>query len=135
MSVLFWRIAKFNAQDSAGTFLSGSLIKVHCSAFFSPFSPWLFFVDDGRSHGHNRDRIRFNHSTGSVSIRPDTSRSSANAIGYAEFYSRSHDAVIRVYDEAGNVIERHEHNGSSKSASSEVKNTPNVSLCVCSAVM
>jgi hypothetical protein len=32
----------------------------------------------------------------------------ANAIGYAKFYSRSHDAVIRVYDEAGNVIETHE---------------------------
>ena len=29
----------------------------------------------------------------------------SNAIGYAKFYSRSHDAVIRVYDEAGNVIE------------------------------
>jgi hypothetical protein len=25
--------------------------------------------------------------------------------------SRSHDAVIRVYDEAGNVIETHEHAG------------------------
>jgi hypothetical protein len=25
-----------------------------------------------------------------------------NAIGYAKFRSRSHDAVIRVYDEAGN---------------------------------
>jgi hypothetical protein len=24
-----------------------------------------------------------------------------NAIGYAKFYSRSHDAVIRVYDDAG----------------------------------
>jgi hypothetical protein len=34
-----------------------------------------------------------------------------NAIGYAKFYSRSHDAVIRVYDEAGNVIETHEHTG------------------------
>jgi hypothetical protein len=32
----------------------------------------------------------------------------ANAIGYAQFYSRSHDAVIRVYDAAGNVIETHE---------------------------
>jgi len=30
----------------------------------------------------------------------------ANAISYAKFYSRSHDAVIRVYDEAGNVINR-----------------------------
>jgi len=27
------------------------------------------------------------------------------------FFSRSHDAVIRVYDEAGNVIEAHEHAG------------------------
>jgi len=31
----------------------------------------------------------------------------ANAIKFAKFYSRSHDAVIRVYDEAGNVIDRH----------------------------
>jgi hypothetical protein len=29
----------------------------------------------------------------------------ANAIGYAEHRSRSHDAVIRVYDEAGKVIQ------------------------------
>ena len=29
----------------------------------------------------------------------------SNAIGYAKFRSRSHNAVIRVYDEAGNVIE------------------------------
>jgi hypothetical protein len=32
-------------------------------------------------------------------------------IGYAKFRSRSHRAVIRVYDEAGNVIETHEHAG------------------------
>ncbi|PYJ32044.1 MAG: hypothetical protein DME88_12530 [Verrucomicrobia bacterium] len=32
-----------------------------------------------------------------------------SAIGYAKFYSRSHDAVIRVYDAAGSVIETHEH--------------------------
>jgi len=30
------------------------------------------------------------------------------AIGYAKFFSRSHDAVIRIYDEAGNVIETQE---------------------------
>jgi len=36
----------------------------------------------------------------------------SNAIGYAKFRSRSHDAVIRVFDEAGNVIETHEHGGS-----------------------
>lgn len=28
-----------------------------------------------------------------------------NAIGHAKFFSRSHDAVSRVYEEAGNVIE------------------------------
>jgi hypothetical protein len=38
----------------------------------------------------------------------------ANAIGYAEHYSRSHNAVIRVYDDAGNVIETHEHAGEFK---------------------
>ncbi len=32
----------------------------------------------------------------------------SDAIGYAEFYSRSHHVVIRVYDAAGNVIETHE---------------------------
>jgi len=31
----------------------------------------------------------------------------SNAIKFAKFYSRSHDAVIRVYDSAGNVIDRH----------------------------
>jgi hypothetical protein len=34
-----------------------------------------------------------------------------NAIGYAKFFSRSDDAVIRVYDEAGDVIDTHEHAG------------------------
>ena len=31
-----------------------------------------------------------------------------NAIGYANHRSRSHDAVIRVLDEAGNLIETYE---------------------------
>ena len=35
----------------------------------------------------------------------------SNAIGYARFYSRAHDAVIRVFDESGTVIETHEHAG------------------------
>jgi len=38
----------------------------------------------------------------------------ANAIGYVSHYSRSHGAVIRVYDEAGNVIETQEHTGEFK---------------------
>jgi hypothetical protein len=40
-----------------------------------------------------------------------TDHAVGNAIGYGEHRSRSHDAVIRVYDEAGNVIETHEHAG------------------------
>jgi hypothetical protein len=35
----------------------------------------------------------------------------SNAVGCAKFFSRSHDAVIRVYDDASNVIETHEHAG------------------------
>ena len=37
----------------------------------------------------------------------------ANAISYAKFFSRSHDALIRVFDGAGNVIETHKHKGDS----------------------
>ena len=33
---------------------------------------------------------------------------------YAKFYIRSRDVVIRVYDEAGNVIEVHGHTGDFK---------------------
>ena len=35
-------------------------------------------------------------------------------VDYAKFFSRSHDAVIRVYDESGNVIQTHEHKGEFK---------------------
>ncbi len=37
-----------------------------------------------------------------------------NAVGYAKHRSRSHDALIRVYDDGGNVIETHEHKGDFK---------------------
>ena len=37
-----------------------------------------------------------------------------NAIGYAIHYSRSHDAVIRVYDDAGDTMETHEYKGDFK---------------------
>ena len=42
------------------------------------------------------------------------SNSASNAIDYAKFCSRSHHAVIRVYDDSGNVIETHEHAGEFK---------------------
>ena len=36
------------------------------------------------------------------------------AVDYAKYRSRSHNAVIRVYDDAGNMIETHEHKGEFK---------------------
>ena len=44
----------------------------------------------------------------------DGPNAAKNAIGYARQYSRSHGAVIRVYDAVGNVIETHEHAGEFK---------------------
>jgi hypothetical protein len=44
----------------------------------------------------------------------DGPNAASSAIGYAKFYSRSHDAVIRVYDDAGNITETHEHKGDFK---------------------
>ena len=44
----------------------------------------------------------------------DGHKAISNAIGYAEHRSRSHGAVIRVYDEADNVIETHDHIGAFK---------------------
>ena len=38
----------------------------------------------------------------------------SNAVGYAKFFSRSHDAVIRVYDESGKVTETYDHTGEFK---------------------
>jgi hypothetical protein len=50
----------------------------------------------------------FCHSVGLWYGEPD------DAIGYAKHRSRSHDAVISVYDDAGNLIETHEHAGQFK---------------------
>jgi hypothetical protein len=38
----------------------------------------------------------------------------SNPVEYAKFSSRSHQAVVRVYDLAGNVIETYEHAGDFK---------------------
>jgi hypothetical protein len=35
----------------------------------------------------------------------------SNAIDYAKFRSRSHDTLIRVFDEAGNVVKTEQHVG------------------------
>ena len=41
----------------------------------------------------------------------------SNAVDYAKFYSRSHSSMIRVFDEAGNVVEEQEDKGNFKEAS------------------
>jgi hypothetical protein len=38
----------------------------------------------------------------------------SRTLGYAMHSSRSHRAVIRVYDPSGNVIETHKHKGDFK---------------------
>ena len=38
----------------------------------------------------------------------------SNIVDHAKSYSRSHDAVISVYNDTGNVIETHEHKGDFK---------------------
>lgn len=38
----------------------------------------------------------------------------SNAVDYAKFFSRSHDAVIRVFDKSGNLLDTHEHAGDFK---------------------
>jgi hypothetical protein len=49
-----------------------------------------------------------------VSVAHDQPNAISNAVGYAKFYSRSRDAMIRVYDKAGNLTEPHEHAGDFK---------------------
>jgi hypothetical protein len=50
----------------------------------------------------------------SLTAHLNTKPAETQAIGYTKFFSRSDDAVIRVYDEAGNAIETHDHTGDFK---------------------
>jgi hypothetical protein len=45
----------------------------------------------------------------------------SNAIGYAMHRSRSHQAVICVYDAAGNVVETHQNKGDFKEGEHELR--------------
>jgi hypothetical protein len=53
------------------------------------------------------DRTR--QSKAEMEVRFLPALSNWDTTNYAKFRSRSRDAVIRVYDDAGNVIETHEH--------------------------
>jgi hypothetical protein len=71
--------------------------------------------EGNESGSHKQKNIsRDKHQTAVKKLR--FSWQSRNAISYATFYSRSHNAVIRVYDATGNVIETHEHVGDFKEA-------------------
>jgi hypothetical protein len=70
--------------------------------------PWVL---DLRAYGGERQFLR--HRADALVFSIEAKRS-PQCIGYAQFYSRSHHAVIRVYDEAGNVIQTHEHKGDFK---------------------
>jgi len=61
----------------------------------------------GRGPNRNRPTSRSISRQTAIGRLWDTKIS--HAIGYAMHRSRSDDAVIRVYDPAGNVIETHEH--------------------------
>jgi hypothetical protein len=71
----------------------------------------LRIANDREAHAVYVTRIRSDF--GCYAIQPGPEAAS-NAVGYAKFFSRSHDAVIRVYDAAGKVIETHEHKGDFK---------------------
>jgi hypothetical protein len=58
---------------------------------------------DSNATGNGTSRRIFNSRLESDAI--------SNAIDYAKFYSHSDDAVIRVFDEAGNVVETYDHTG------------------------
>jgi hypothetical protein len=59
------------------------------------------------------------------------SNASIIAIGYAKFYSRSHDAFIRVYNAAGKMIETHEQPGEFKEPGADARKT----LCLICAML
>ena len=60
------------------------------------------------------DRSRRDQNNGHGTLWYAEPNEITNAISYAKFYSRSHDAVIRPYGDAGNGIETHEHAGDFK---------------------
>ena len=60
-------------------------------------------------------KLRFNVVAAAVGRQGDGGRNAmSNATRYAKHCGRSHDTVIRVYDDVSNVIETHEHAGDFK---------------------
>jgi hypothetical protein len=60
-------------------------------------------------------RIMAELTPGSAShVRPNNCKRNQQCNRLREVFQPMHDAVIRIYDEAGNVIETHEHAGEFK---------------------
>jgi len=130
MSIPFWRIAKSNRPRlRLGLFFLVRCFKstARRSSRHARLGDFLAMMQEAMSITATAF-VLIILPFGFDSTGPVASRRQGNRL--RRICSRSHDAVIRVYDEAGNVIETHEHNGISKSASSDVKNTPNVQFYV-----
>jgi hypothetical protein len=61
--------------------------------------------------GGRRVKARSAHASPRVRVRCSGAQP---VTGYTKVYRRLHDAVIRVYDAAGNVTDTHEHAGDFK---------------------
>ncbi len=83
-----------------------------CSGAFAMTSPRLIYEVRPRKDHRGVDLISDALPFGRLWYGEPSAIS--NAIDYAMHRSRSHHAVIRVYDESGNVIETHEHKGEFK---------------------
>jgi hypothetical protein len=67
------------------------------------------FVKSGPAEGHRiGNQFLFDW------LSHDGPNAISNVIDYAKFRSRSHQAMIRIYDHPGNVIETQEHRGDFK---------------------
>jgi len=82
--------------------------------FSQPLSPTAGHVYEVRPRKDHRGVDLISDALSFGRLWYDGPNAASTAIGYAMHRSRSHDAVIRIYDEASNVIETHEHAGEFK---------------------
>src|SRR6266496_4186423 len=115
-ALLFQRVASRTAMAFSHCYTSlESLLKAKWQIMRPPKTPTIsthVYEIRPRADHHGVDLISDALRFGSLWYSGPNAVS--NAIGFAKFYSRSHNAVISVYDDAGNVIETHEHAGDLK---------------------
>src|SRR5206468_7741970 len=106
-------VADFNAHIALELFLKAG--QQNDAASMSPTIPAHAYEVHPRKDKRGVDLI--SHAMPFCRLRYDGPNAFTNAIGYATDYSHSHNAVIRVDEECGNVIETHEHAGDFKELS------------------